>query len=264
MAATRRDLAGARDPQEELTTSPVHKVVRLVATDPHSWEGATRAAVAEATKTIRDLRRAKVTEFDTVISDGAVALYRVKLEVTFRLDRLRPASEPGLPALEVKRYLVVANLTLSSPELSQAVDERIGRGPAEFHVLVPATYSDAQSAARRAALMSDPLTGYIAPDLMMFAEHDEDAMAAAEARLADYVSRIEQAGARYPVSGEIGEADPIAAISRVLGRASFDEIILSTLPAGISRWVGMDLPSRVRRTFRLPLVHITATEASEN
>jgi len=238
-------------------TSPVHKVVRLVASHPDSWEDATRVAVAEATKTIRDLHTARVSEFDTVVQGGSVALYRVKLEVNFRLDRRRPPTEPGLPAVEVRRYLVVANLTLSSPELSGAVDHRIAQGPAEFHVLVPATYSDAQSAARRAALMSDPLTGYIAPDLMMFAEHDDEAMAAAEARLADYMARIRRCGAE--VTGEIGEADPIAAISRVLGRASFDEILLSTLPAGISRWIGLDLPSRVRRTFQLPVVHVSAS-----
>jgi len=257
MGAAPADRAGVRDMVEQ-GGSPVHKVVRLVATHPDSWEDATRVGVAEATKTIRDLRTARVSEFDTTIEQGAVSLYRVKLEVSFRLDRLRPAAEPGLPAVEVRRYLVVANLTLSSPELGEAVTHRIAQGPAEFHVLVPATYSDAQSAARRAALMSDPLTGYIAPDLMMFAEHDDEAMAAAEARLSDYMARIERCGAE--VTGEIGEADPIAAISRVLGRGSFDEILLSTLPAGVSRWVGMDLPSRVRRTFQLPVVHVSASK----
>ena len=37
---------------------------------------------------------------------------------------------------------------------------------------------------------------------------------------------------------------------------SFDEIILSTLPAGVSKWLGRDLPSRVRRSFPLPLTHL--------
>ena len=54
--------------------------------------------------------------------------------------------------------------------------------------------------------------------------------------------RLREAGAE--ATGEIGDPDPITAIANVLARGSFDEIILSTLPANLSKWLGMDLPSR--------------------
>ncbi len=40
-------------------------------------------------------------------------------------------------------------------------------------------------------------------------------------------------------------------------RASFDEIIISTLPSSVSRWLRIDLPSRVKRAYPLPVVTIT-------
>jgi hypothetical protein len=43
-----------------------------------------------------------------------------------------------------------------------------------------------------------------------------------------------------------------------MGRSSFDEIIISTLPSSISRWLKLDLPSRVRRTYSIPVVVATA------
>ncbi|MDH3684281.1 MAG: dodecin family protein, partial [Acidimicrobiia bacterium] len=67
----------------------VHKVVRLVATSPSSWEDAARNGVEEAAKTIVDLRSATVADFDTVIDEGRVQQYRVKLEMVFQFDRSR-------------------------------------------------------------------------------------------------------------------------------------------------------------------------------
>jgi hypothetical protein len=46
----------------------------------------------------------------------------------------------------------------------------------------------------------------------------------------------------------------------VLRREQFDEIILSTLPPGVSRWLGQDLPHRVQKQFELPLHHVVAAE----
>jgi hypothetical protein len=55
---------------------------------------------------------------------------------------------------------------------------------------------------------------------------------------------LRQLGAK--VDGEVGEADPVAAIKELLGRQEVDEIILATLPQRRSRWLARDLPSRVR------------------
>ena len=58
------------------------------------------------------------------------------------------------------------------------------------------------------------------------------------------------------LSGEVGLGDPILAARRVIDRSSFDEIIVSTLPPGVSRWLKLDLPNRLQRTFELPVVSI--------
>ena len=47
----------------------------------------------------------------------------------------------------------------------------------------------------------------------------------------------------------------------VLHRWEFDEVILSTLPGKSSRWMARDLPSRIRRTFKLPVTHVTGSSA---
>jgi hypothetical protein len=46
------------------------------------------------------------------------------------------------------------------------------------------------------------------------------------------------------VTGEVGDADPLAAIQDALARGSFDEIVISTLPRLISRWLRVDLVSK--------------------
>jgi len=64
----------------------VYKVIELVGTSPDSWEKATAAAIARASKTLRDLRIAEVTQLDVTIEKGKVALYRSKLKVSFKYD----------------------------------------------------------------------------------------------------------------------------------------------------------------------------------
>jgi hypothetical protein len=48
-------------------------------------------------------------------------------------------------------------------------------------------------------------------------------------------------------SWETSFDDPCSAAVAVLQRAAFDEVIVSTLPAALSRWVHLDLPRRLRR-----------------
>jgi CBS domain-containing protein len=65
----------------------------------------------------------------------------------------------------------------------------------------------------------------------------------------------EAAGA--PVTGEVGDADPVAAIADALAKDRFHEIIVSTLPRRVSKWLRVDLPSKARG-FSLPVTHVEA------
>ena len=230
-------------------TGQVHKVIRVVATSEHSWEDAARAGVAEAVKTIHDLRTAAVVEADAVIRDGAITRYRVKLEMAFQLDRSRP-SEAGKGTVDVRRYLVVANQTLPSPGLAELVAEKASVGPSEFHVLVPE--------GPRTVVFHDP-SELAAAHVVEVGDHERLlAMEEAEERLDAFRSEFAALGAR--LTGEVGLGDPLTAIQRVMDRASFDEIIVSTLPVGLSRWLKLDLPARVERTFGLPVTHLVQDE----
>jgi len=58
----------------------------------------------------------------------------------------------------------------------------------------------------------------------------------------------------------VGSHQPLDAIAAGLDQGPFDEIILSTLPPGVSRWLKLDLPHRVERSFGLPVAHVQAEE----
>ncbi len=220
----------------------VHKVIRIIATSPHSWEDAAISAVTEATRTIHDLDRATLVKADSVIRDGEIVSYRVKLEVGFRLDRRRTTS-PGETPVEVRRYLVLANQTLPSPGLRELVAEKVSTGQAEFHVLVPEGHTAGVSAVSIGhgdlALVDIPVEERLA------------ALDEAEQRLDEFRTSFAHLGSQ--LTAEVGVGEPIAAARRIMERADFDEIIVSTLPSGISRWLRMDLPARLERSFRLPV-----------
>jgi flavin-binding protein dodecin len=69
----------------------VYKVIELIGSSEESWEKAAAAAIAEASKTLRDLRVAEVSELDVQIENGRVQAYRAKLKVSFKYDRADPA-----------------------------------------------------------------------------------------------------------------------------------------------------------------------------
>ncbi len=64
----------------------IYKIIELVGTSSDSWEKAAKSAVEKASKTLRDLRVAEVTEQDLVIEDGKVEAYRVKLKLSFKYE----------------------------------------------------------------------------------------------------------------------------------------------------------------------------------
>ena len=59
--------------------------------------------------------------------------------------------------------------------------------------------------------------------------------------------------------GEVGQQDPYKAVAEVLERESFDAIIVSTLPSGLSKWLEADLAERIKRRFGLPVTTVTQT-----
>lgn len=64
----------------------VYKVIELVGTSSDSWEKAAAAAVAQASKSLRDLRIAEVVQLDMQVQNGKVAAYRAKLKVSFKFE----------------------------------------------------------------------------------------------------------------------------------------------------------------------------------
>ena len=130
------------------------------------------------------------------------------------------------------RVLIVANRTAATERLVDAVRDRARSGPARFHLLVPAT-------PRGLHRVVDPEdSGY------------EEAAAQLEAALGPL---SEAAGSK--VTGHVGSADPTAAIADVIYDRRVHEIILSTLPRRLSRWMHLDLPSKIRG-MGLPVTHV--------
>jgi flavin-binding protein dodecin len=64
----------------------VYKVIELIGTSTESWEKAAAAAIARASKSLRDLRVAEVSELDLAIENGKVKAYRAKLKVSFKYE----------------------------------------------------------------------------------------------------------------------------------------------------------------------------------
>jgi hypothetical protein len=154
------------------------------------------------------------------------------------------------------QYLVVANQTLGGDELLTAIRDRMARGPAEFWVLVPATPST------HLVTEFGALSGYfpISAELLHAADVEarDQGIAVAKANLDTELQRLREAGAT--ADGAVGDPDPMKAIQNAVAQRRFDEIILSTLPPGVSRWLALDLPHRVKRKIDVPLTVITAPE----
>lgn len=148
--------------------------------------------------------------------------------------------------------LVVANQTLGGERLAKEIRERLNAGPCEFHVVVPDTPPSELSTTW---VPADPAIGL---EMRVAANEQayEEAHARAEARLERLLAEVREAGGH--AEGWIGDPDPLTAVDDALARVRADEVIVSTLPAGMSKWLGMDLPSRLERRVDLPVVTIVA------
>ena len=137
------------------------------------------------------------------------------------------------------RVLVVANRTAATPALLAAVRERAERGPARFTLLVPNT-------SRGLERIADP-------------EDHSDSEAQGTLELA--LPLLEDA-VGTEVTGMVGSHDPLDAIQDAVNLHGFDEIILSTLPQRVSKWLKLDLPSKLTG-LGLPVTTVTASGREE-
>lgn len=64
----------------------VYKVIEIVGSSPDSWEKATANALAQASKSLRDLRVAEVAALDVHLEEGKIVAYRTKLKVSFKFE----------------------------------------------------------------------------------------------------------------------------------------------------------------------------------
>jgi hypothetical protein len=135
---------------------------------------------------------------------------------------------------EPVRVLVVAHQTAATAPLLDAVRDRAGRGQATFHLVVPRRPHGLDK-------VMDPQ------------DHGEE-----EARraLEDALPKL-SAAAGSEVTGELGDSEPLMAIQDALSLGNYDEIIISTLPLGVSRWLHLDLVSKAK-ALGPPVTHVLA------
>jgi len=139
------------------------------------------------------------------------------------------------------RVLIVANRTAATPALIEAVRRRAAAGSCAFTLLVPRT--------------SHGLDKLTTP------EDSGSDTSDAETVLELAVPLLQDAAGRE-VEGITGDPEPLAAIQDAVNLRGFDEIILSTLPAHVSRWLKLDLPSKVTG-LGLPVTHVEAAARQE-
>jgi hypothetical protein len=132
------------------------------------------------------------------------------------------------------RVLVVANKTAATPALLDAVRERAARGPCTFTLLVPNT----------------------AHGLHRVVDPEDQDRTEAETTLELALPLLSEAAGRR-VEGLIGDPEPLSAIQDAINLHGFDEIILSTLPTRVSRWLRLDLPHKAAG-LGLPVTTVTA------
>jgi len=131
------------------------------------------------------------------------------------------------------RILVVANRTAESSELLEAMKSKGTEH--EYVLVVPAGGGALEKAAD--------------PDAAR--EHTVPHLEAA-------LEKMRAAG--FNVEGTVGDTDPGAAVQDAANFSKFDEIIISTLPLRVSKWMKVDLPSKAQRSTGLPVTHVETKE----
>ena len=132
--------------------------------------------------------------------------------------------------------LVVANRTAECEELQQALKDRAAKGDSpKFTLVVPSAHGLAKAAGG-----------------------DED-IPEAQGHVDTAVARLREAG--LDVEGRLGDPDPVAAVADAANADSYDEVIVSTLPTHLSKWLRVDLPRKAAHATGLPVTHVVGSEA---
>jgi hypothetical protein len=135
------------------------------------------------------------------------------------------------------KVLVVANRTAESPELLEALKKRAGEGDVTFTLVVPAT-----------------------PHGVAWAADMHAGGGEAERHREAFVAELREEGLNVD-DAKVGDPDPLAAIQDVCNFDQYDEVIVSTLPLHISKWLKIDLPHKVGHATGLPVTHVVAHSA---
>jgi GABA permease len=138
---------------------------------------------------------------------------------------------------EKASVLVVANQTAESDALLEALRRRAEESPCEFTLLIPATPHGLRWAADMSAGEQE-------------AEEHRDAM----------VERLRATGLEIR-EAKVGDSDPLAAVQDACNFESYDEVVVSTLPLHMSKWLKVDLPHKVKHATGLPVIHVETKAA---
>lgn len=131
-------------------------------------------------------------------------------------------------------HLIVAYQTAGGRPLREAIEEFMNQDSgAQFRLLVPATRTQ-----------------------HLFTWTEGESHAVAEATAESAANRLKESG--VPLREvTVGDPDPVVAVNNELASyPDFESIIVSTFPPGISRWLRLDLPSRLEKMTGLPVTHV--------
>ena len=131
----------------------------------------------------------------------------------------------------------MANRTAESPELLDALRARAAQGDCEFTLLVPSTPQGIAWAAD------------------MHAGGEE-----AEQHRQAFVDELRGEGLDVG-DAKVGDQDPLAAVQDECNLHEYDELIVSTLPLKISKWLHLDLPRKAGAATGLPVTHVIGSES---
>jgi hypothetical protein len=145
----------------------------------------------------------------------------------------RPAQTAPRPHAEgERRLLVVANETVGGQTLRRRILEKSLDVREQVLVVTPA--------------LNSPLKHWVSDE--------DDARAAAQARLNESLAKLAEAGVE--ARGEVGDGDPLQAMEDALRTFGADEIIISTHPEGRSHWLERGVVERARERFAVPITHV--------